>query len=496
MYKKVVHGDSPVSEFAISFVGNTALTPSSRTESQVIKKIPINQIVSQRVFLREQGGIRTSDTFYKPIAPSMTNLSLEADLFSAWEKKREEFYRFINRGSRRNRKKQSPTCFQDIGGRKVEVVNWTTNDYLGFGINQKVQASGMAAQYLLTAGALGSRALGGTTEFHIILEKELTEYKAKGNSDEMGTILFSSGSDANKAVTGLIKDRKGMLVLDSKAHQSLIDGSRLAQVETKFFPHNELDKLEELLSQTRQKNGWGDFKIMVAVDGIYSMDGDLAKLVELRELAIKYGAVIILDDAHATGTIGQTGSGTLEYFDISDWQDHFIVVGTLGKALGTMGGFVTARQDLIAALKLTSHQLIYTTSLPPGIVASSIQALRILRENSSIVYRLQERAARFKAGTLALGVGKNTATHIAPLIVGKGRRIDKQSGDERVRTLYERLLDRGHLTAPIPYPAVPHGHQILRVQVTAAHTAKDVDSLLDAIAEVKKMHGQEIWPSE
>ncbi|MFC1478618.1 aminotransferase class I/II-fold pyridoxal phosphate-dependent enzyme [Candidatus Margulisiibacteriota bacterium] len=371
----------------------------------------------------------------------------------------------------------------DVKGKRKEVNLFNLNDYLGLAKNRKVMAAAQAAIVLYGTGGTGSRLIRGTTDLHVLLEEEITKFKGLGRKN-ISTITFPAGYMANLALMGIFRDGKGTMILDKKAHQSLLDGCSLSGVERKRFAHNDMVQLRNMIKGIREKCGL-DHKICIVVDGVYSMDGDLCPLVEIRDIAKEYNALIILDDAHATGTVGESGRGTLEYYNIQDWEDQIIIMGTLGKSFGSIGGFVTARADFIEALKYTANQVIFSTSLAPPSLASSLMALKSIIENPNLVYKLREKTARLKAGITSLGLNiGNTKTHILPLITGTGRNELLQQEDAATILLSEYLLEKGFYAPPIisgKAVRVPR----LRISTSALHSTEQIDDFIALLRDAR-----------
>ncbi|MDM8557002.1 aminotransferase class I/II-fold pyridoxal phosphate-dependent enzyme [Desulfococcaceae bacterium HSG7] len=375
----------------------------------------------------------------------------------------------------------------EIDGQKIMTTLFNVNDYLGLSKDKMVMAASIAATSMYGTGGLGSRLLRGTTELHVMLEQSLTKFKGLDTKKNIDTITLPSGYMANLTLMSIIRDGKGTIVLDKKAHQSLLDGCQLSMktgLEVKRFKHNDIDHVKEIVKRIR-KNRKSSHKICIVIDGVYSMSGELAPLTELRDIAIRYDCFIVLDDAHSTGTVGDKGRGTLEFFNIYDWENHFIIMGTLGKSLGSVGGFITARADIIRILKYASHQIMFSTALTPPTLATALTALKIIENNSSIVKRLQRNAKYLKKGLTNLGFKTgNSQTHIIPVITGRGDKKYSEKDDILTIKLSNHIRRKGYYAPPILRPAVKA--QRLRASVSAKHTIEQIDGFLKALKEGKE----------
>jgi glycine C-acetyltransferase len=367
-----------------------------------------------------------------------------------------------------------------------KLINlFNLNDYLGMSKNIKVIASVYAASMVYGAGGLGSRLLRGTTDLHILLEEMITKFKGLGRKN-ISTITFPSGYMANLALMNLMRDQNSTVIIDKKAHQSLIDGCKLSGVKVKRFVHNDIDHLEKLVKQIRINESGKDHKISIVVDGIYSMDGDLCHLPEIKQIADKYDALIILDDAHSTGTVGRNGRGTLEHYNIKDWEDNIIIMGTLGKALGSIGGFVTARSDIIEVLKFTSNQVIYSTSLAPSNVSAALTSLTLILNNNARANCLKNNSEIIKQGITKIGMNiGSTKTHIIPLMLSDESTLHYSEDEEmKIFLLSEALLKNGYYAPPVTKPAVQVPR--LRISVASTHTITQINGFLKKLSLLKE----------
>lgn len=367
-------------------------------------------------------------------------------------------------------------------GREVEVIDRNTNKVkkmLMFGSNSYLDATCMpsvvekavrvTSDYGVGSG--GVPLLSGTTVFQNDLEKEIA--KLTGFDD---TILFSSGFTANIGViVGLVRPNN-LLVYDRLNHASLIDGALMSGAKMVRYKHNDPQTLEKIL-----KANVGQYRdgMMVVTDGVFSMDGDVADIPAILEVTKKYNALLLIDDAHATGVIGKDGAGTLSHYGIKE-RDNIIVTGTLSKAIGSIGGFITAKQDIIDYLRVYARSNMYSTSLPQSICAASLEVLKEMR-NTDIQESLKQNAEYVRSGLKAIGFNTlNSITPIIPVIVG----------DEYILTqMTKELYDRDIFTNAIFPPVVPPNMCRIRIGVMSSHTRRDCDKLINSFYEIGKKHG-------
>ena len=287
---------------------------------------------------------------------------------------------------------------------------------------------------------------------------------------------FNTGYMANLSLLSCLLPENGLLLLDRLCHASLIDGARLSGRMVRTYGHKDLKKLEKLL---RLKPA--DQPALIVTDGVFSMDGDIAPLPELVELTRRYGARILLDEAHATGVLGQQGKGTLDYFGLPPAGDEVIQMGTLGKALGAFGAYVVGSHDLIRYLVNKARTFIYTTALPPAICAAAMAALELVDKDPGLRARLWENRDYFQKNLQALGLNvPESETPIFPLVV---------RDSNLAMNLSAILFDNGILVPAIRPPTVPKGTSRLRFTVMASHTQADLDSVLAALANAKQELG-------
>lgn len=345
-----------------------------------------------------------------------------------------------------------------------ELVNFCSNDYLGLAHDARLGNAMAAAAQRWGAGAGAAHLLTGHTREHHDLELELAAFTGRESA-----LLFSTGYMANVGVIQALSSRADVVVQDRLNHASLIDGARLSGASLQRYAHSDVADARALLEEA------GERVALLATDGVFSMDGDIAPLAELARLAAQHQAWFLVDDAHGLGVLGARGRGTLELAGLDEGQVP-LLVGTLGKALGSFGAFVAGPRDLIELVMQRARSYVYTTALPPAVAAATREALRIIERDSGPRERVQALTSRFRKGAAQLGLplGAST-TPIQPLLLGDTARCVAAS---------EALMQRGFWVAAIRSPTVPAGTERLRINLSAAHQEPDVDGLLDALHDV------------
>ncbi|MFO1036036.1 MAG: 5-aminolevulinate synthase [Geminicoccaceae bacterium] len=350
-----------------------------------------------------------------------------------------------------------------------EVVVWCSNDYLGMGQHPVVLDAACEAVRGLGAGAGGTRNISGNTHLHVVLERELADLHAK-----QAALVMTSGYVANEAaISTIAKLLPNCLILsDELNHASMIAGVKSSGCEKRIFRHNDVRHLEELLAAQPL-----DRPKLVAFEGVYSMDGDFGPVEAICELAERYNALTYLDEVHAVGMYGAHGGGVAERDGAMDRVD--VIQGTLGKAIGCMGGYIAASAALVDAVRSHAAGFIFTTSLPPAVTGGAIASVRLLKsaDGQALRDRHQERAATLKAKLTAAGLPvMPSPSHVVPVLVGDPV-LCKAASD--------RLLDRhGIYIQPINYPTVPRGTERLRITPAPMHEDALMDELVDALIEV------------
>jgi 8-amino-7-oxononanoate synthase len=348
------------------------------------------------------------------------------------------------------------------------VIDFSSNDYLGLSSDPRLASAARHALDMNPAGAGASRLISGNYAIHELLERKLAEHKRAESA-----LLFGSGYLANLGCIPALVGRGDAIYCDALNHASLIDAARLSRAEVRVFRHTCLDDLDGLLSADADR-----FRHrLIVVDSVFSMDGDLFPLDALVEVARRHQAWTYVDDAHGTGILGHAGRGACEQFGVEGEVD--VVMGTLGKALGTIGAFAVARTEVIDLLRNRARAFVFTTANPPSMVAASIEALRIADSDPSLRKRLHENSTRLsdrlrrQLDARYFPTAANRAHHIVPIVVGDAN---------ETRSLGERLFERGFLVGAIRPPTVPEGTSRLRVTLSASHRHEDIDELAKSIA--------------
>ncbi|MBX6330960.1 MAG: 8-amino-7-oxononanoate synthase [Gemmatimonadaceae bacterium] len=347
------------------------------------------------------------------------------------------------------------------------AVDFSSNDYLGLATDARIAAAVADALQRDATGAAAARSIAGNHPLHEALEAALARLKGAD-----AALLFPTGFAANAGAIPALAGRGDVIYSDALNHASIIDGCRLSRATTRTFPHADLDALAALLDEDRGKYR----RRLIVVEGVYSMDGDLFPLQRLVPLAREHGAWIYVDDAHATGVLGATGAGSAEHCGVLHEID--IAMGTLGKALGTVGAFIAGTRTLREFLINRARSFVFTTGTPPALAAGAIAALDIMAREPWRRARLAENCARVRAGLAALGheAPANQPGHIVPVIIG---------GAEATLRVGQELRERGLLVGAVRPPTVPMGSARLRITVSAAHTAEQIDRLLEALAAAR-----------
>ena len=355
-----------------------------------------------------------------------------------------------------------------VGGR--EVLNFCANNYLGLSSHPKVIAAAHAAIDSHGFGMSSVRFICGTQDLHKTLEAKISAFF--GTED---TILYSSCFDANGGLFETLLGEEDAIISDALNHASIIDGIRLCKAERHRYANGNLEELEEALKKTQGKR-----LRMIATDGVFSMDGYLAKLDRICDLADKYQAMVMVDDSHASGFIGKTGRGTPEHFGVQKRVD--VMTSTLGKALGgAAGGFTTGKKEIVALLRQRSRPYLFSNSIPPAIAGASIAVLDLLASTTELRDKLMSNAKRFREGVEKAGFTvKPGETPIVPVMLGDARlAVEMAKG----------LLDEGIYVIGFSFPVVPKGEARIRVQLSADHTAAQVEQAVQAFATVGKRLG-------
>ena len=349
------------------------------------------------------------------------------------------------------------------------VVNLASNNYLGLTTHPRLVEAALEATRRFGVGSGSVRTIAGTLELHEELERRIAAFK-----QTEAAVVFQSGFTANAGTVSAILTRHDAVVSDELNHASIIDGCRLSRATIHVFPHRDVDaaraRLEEVPAGRRK---------LLITDGVFSMDGDLGPLPALCELAAQHDAIMMVDDAHASGVFGRNGRGTVDHFGMHGCVD--VQVGTLSKAIGTLGGYVAGKRHLIEYLRQRARPFMFSTSHPPAVAAASIAALDVLLEEPQLIDRLWENTRSFKAGLRQLGFDTGISeSPITPVMVGDAKKAAEMSA---------RLFARGVFALSIGYPLVPRGKARLRTIVTATHTREDLQFAIDAFGTVGRELG-------
>ncbi|MEJ7598921.1 MAG: glycine C-acetyltransferase [Kofleriaceae bacterium] len=346
-----------------------------------------------------------------------------------------------------------------------EVINFCANNYLGLSSHPRVMAAAKRALDERGYGLSSVRFICGTQDGHKELEAAVSKFLG---TDE--TILYSSCFDANGGLFETLLGADDAVISDALNHASIIDGIRLCKAERLRYEHDDLDDLEHKLVATQGKR-----LRMIATDGVFSMDGDIARIDQICDLADKYGALVMVDDSHATGFVGKTGRGSAELRACMDRVDIF--TSTLGKALGgASGGFTSGRREIIDLLRNRSRPYLFSNTLAPPIVAGSLEAISIVSESTALRDTLEANTTRFRNGMTRAGLKIRAGTHpIVPVMLGDA----KLAGD-----MAQRLLGHGIYVIGFSFPVVPKGQARIRVQLSAAHSDADIDHAITAFTTV------------
>ncbi len=355
-----------------------------------------------------------------------------------------------------------------VDGKKV--LNLCSNNYLGFANHPKLREKAEEAIERFGVGPAAVRTIAGTMSLHNELERKLAEFKGAE-----ATISFQSGFNANLATIPALVGRGDAIFSDELNHASIIDGSRLSRATIIRYNHNDPVDLEKKLKEEGPKYR----RKLVVTDGVFSMDGDIAPLPEIAEVAEKYDAILMVDDAHGEGVLGRGGRGIVDHFGLHGRVD--IEVGTLSKAFGVVGGYVAGSKEIVEYLKQKARPFLFSSAVTPPDVAASIAAVDILTESDELVKKLWDNAKYFKEGMKKLGfdTGKSQ-TPITPVMLGEATVAQEFS---------KRLFEEGIFAQAIGYPTVPRGKARIRVMISATHSREDLDFALEKFAKVGKELG-------
>ncbi|HHW49044.1 MAG TPA: aminotransferase class I/II-fold pyridoxal phosphate-dependent enzyme [Clostridiaceae bacterium] len=354
-----------------------------------------------------------------------------------------------------------------INGKRTIMIG--SNNYLGLTSDPRVIEAAHKALDKYGSGCSGSRFLNGTLDLHLELEKKLASFLHKD-----AVITFSTGFQTNLGIISAIAGRNDYIICDNANHASIIDGCRLSFAKVIKYEHNNMEDLERVLSNIPENCGK-----LIVVDGVFSMEGDICNLPEIVRLKKKYGARLLVDDAHGLGVLGEHGRGTGEHFGLEDEVD--IIMCTFSKSLASLGGCMAASEDVVHYVKHVSRPFIFSASIPPANAAAALEALRILEAEPERIKRLHGNANYMREGFKKLGITIiESTTPIIPVMTWE---------NERTFVITKALLDEGVYVNPVISPAVKPGHCLLRTSYTATHTKEQLDFALGKFEKVMSKFG-------
>jgi glycine C-acetyltransferase len=363
---------------------------------------------------------------------------------------------------------QAAVCHYD----GKQVINLASNNYLGLCNHPKLREAALAATVKYGVGSGAVRTIAGTMRIHMELEEKIAAFKGVE-----ACVVFQSGFAANAGTVSSILGKEDFILSDELNHASIIDGARLSRAKIKVFRHKDVAHAEELLKELENEPG----RKLVITDGVFSMDGDIGPVGELAALCEKYGAIMMVDDAHASGVLGRNGRGSVDHFGCTDRVD--VQVGTLSKAIGALGGYVCGSRDLIDYLYHRARPFLFSTSHPPSVAATCIAAFDLLESEPERIERLWLNTRYFQEQLAGVGFdigGKSTPkseTPITPIILGDGRKTMEFS---------RALFDEGLMATGIAFPTVPEGKARIRCIMTSEHTREMIDRALETLTVVAK----------
>lgn len=354
-----------------------------------------------------------------------------------------------------------------IGGK--DVLMFGSNSYLGLTNHPKLKEASIKAIQKYGSGCAGSRFLNGTLDIHLELEEKLAKYVGKP-----GALVFSTGYQVNLGVISSIPGRHDYIILDDLDHACIIDGARLSFAKVMKYSHNDMEALEKCLSRCEP-----DKIKLIVIDGVFSMEGDIAKLPEIVQLAEKYNANIMVDDAHGLGVLGVNGAGTANHFGLTDKVD--LIMGTFSKSLASIGGFIAADLDTINFLKHNARSLIFSASIAPANAASVIAAIELIQEEPERIKTLWDNTHYAMAALKAAGFDTgHSVTPIIPILI---------RDDYKTFRLTKKALDRGVFVNPVVSPAVPSTSSLIRYSLMATHTREQIDRSVSILSDIAREIG-------
>jgi len=356
----------------------------------------------------------------------------------------------------------------EVTYRGHRLIMCGSNNYLGLTTHPKVREASCRAVDRYGTSCTGSRFLNGTLEMHETLECELAQWVGKE-----AALIFSTGMQVNLGVISALVNRGDYVILDKDDHASLVDGARLSYGEIQRFRHNDVEHLERVLQSLSQTAGK-----LIVVDGLFSMEGDLANLPEIIPLAKKYGARLMVDDAHSMGVFGG-GRGTAWHYGLNDEVD--LVMSTFSKSFASLGGFIAGQEEVIHYIKHYARSLIFSASIPPGNTAAALAALQVMREEPELIENVNRAGQKMREGFTSLGFNiGHSVSPIVPIIIGD---------DQLTFATWRLLFESGVFVNPVISPAVAPGRQLLRTSYMATHTDEQLDRVLEVFEKVGKQVG-------
>ena len=350
-----------------------------------------------------------------------------------------------------------------------DVINLSSNNYLGLTTHPRLREAALDAVRRLGVGSGSVRTIAGTMDLHMVLERRIASFKKTE-----AAVVFQSGFAANAGTVSAVLGKDDLILSDELNHASIIDGARLSRATIKVFPHRDVKALERLLEESSAYP-----RRLVITDGVFSMDGDVAPMPAITALARAHGAIMMVDDAHASGVLGRAGRGTVDHFDLHGQVD--IQVGTLSKAIGVLGGYVCGSKTLIEYLYHRARPFLFSTSHPPAVAAACLAAFDVLEQEPERIERLWSNTKRFKDGLARLGFDTGISeTPITPIIVGEA---------DLAMRFSDELFARGVFAQGIGFPTVAKGRARLRTIVTATHTEAELDRALSTLEDVGRTLG-------
>jgi glycine C-acetyltransferase len=358
-------------------------------------------------------------------------------------------------------------CDNVINLNGQEVVNLSSNNYLGLANHPRVKKAAIDAVEKYGAGAGAVRTIVGNYDLIGVLEAELAKFK-----HEEAVMCFQSGLNCNIGAIQAIVDRGDLIISDALNHASIIDGTRLSKADKAIYKHSDMEDLERILKEKRDDYN----NVLIITDGVFSMDGDLAKLPEIVDLAEKYNAMTYVDDAHGSGVLGESGRGTVDHFGLHGRVDF--IIGTLSKAIGVIGGYVASKEETKTWLSHRARPLLFSTALPPAATAAALESVKMLGESTEFTDQLWDNAKYFKEklGKLGFDTG-HSETPITPVIIGD---------EAKTMAFSKALLEAGVYVSGIVFPTVPKGTGRLRVMISASHTKDNLDFAIKQFEQVGK----------